>query len=382
MLKARQVGMSQTMAIEATHHAAYEPGSTTLMVSRSLEAATNLLRYVKLTLPVAEPLIRLVKDAETEVVFSNQSRIKSVAASRSTGRSYAASHVYLDEFAFMPWALEIYQSVLPTVSRGGSVTVLSTPYGQQNPFAMLWQGQLGGSETWSRHTIPWSACPEFDQAWYERTRPQFTAAQWASEYACDFIESGQSVFRPEDIAQLAPGWLGLQPAIIGHCYVTAWDIGRRHDATVGITLDCTGDVHHIVAYERLVGVPYPRIGAAIEARTAAYPGLHVVESNGVGDPVIEHLDVRVTPFVTTAKSKVQAITALQKAVEQQTLKHDIEQVRQEQQVYQWDDDDLTQDCVMALAIAEHHTPRGGQQPTWATVEQPSARPIASGYDRL
>ena len=359
--------MSQAVALEALHRAAYQAGSTVLIVSRSLEAATNLLRYCKLTLPLTEPAVRVRKDNETEVVLSNASRIKSVAAGRSTGRSFAATHVYLDEFAFMPWALEIYQSVLPTVSRGGSVTVLSSPYGMQNPFYLLWSGQLGGNETWSRHTIPWYACPEFcppawaddpvlrEQApWFQQMRPKYTAQQWASEYDADWVLSGDAPFRADDVDACAVGWSGLQSKPLpGHQYVTAWDIGRRHDATVGITLDVTTATHQVVAFERILQAPYPRIQAVIALRHRLFGGTTVVESNGIGDPVIENLDVQVQPFVTTAKSKVNAITELVRAHEQGTFKHGIERLVIETKTYQWDDKDIVQDCVMAAAIAEH-----------------------------
>jgi hypothetical protein len=373
--------MSQTVAVEALHRALYQRGATVLMVSRSLEAATNLLRYAKVNLPITEPKVRVVKDNETEIVLSNYSRIKSIAASRSAGRTYAASHLYLDEFAFMPWALEIYQAVAPTVSRGGSITVLSTPYGEQNPFALLWRGQLGGDTTWSRHTIPWYLCPDFcpppwaddparreQSPWYLHNRPQYTEQQWASEYACDFVLSGNAPFRPEDVDACAIGWTGLQKEPQpGRKYLTAWDIGRRHDATVGITIDVTEPTLQVVAFQRLLAQPYPRIQAAIEARHRHWRGETWVESNGVGDPVIENLAVHVEPFVTTTKSKVNAITALVKAHEQGRFKHAIERLAIETKTYQWDDDDITQDCVMAAAIAVY---QASHRPGWlARVER-------------
>lgn len=369
VLKSRQVGMSQAVALEALHRAAYQESRTILMVSKDLDAATNMLRYVKATLPVAEPLVVATKENETELVLSNHSRIKSVSASPRTGRSFAASHVYLDEFAFQQHALEIYQSVSPTISRGGTITVLSTPYGERNPFSMLWSGQIGEAGAWSRHVIPWWRCPEFcppewqhdreHAPWYLAERPKYTAQQWASEYDCDFEKSGAAPFRTEDIEAAAAGWSGLcEPEPIRR-YVTAWDIGRRQDATVGITLDITRPVHHVVAFDRFERMPFPRIQAEIEKRAARYAGATWVESNGIGDPVIENLDVRVRPFVTTAKSKVQALTALIKAHEDHTLKYAVPRLRQEMLAYQWDDDDIVQDCVMAAAIAEY---AGSRQP--------------------
>lgn len=356
ILKARQTGMSQVCAFESLHNAAYKPGATELFVSKNLKAATNLLRYVKASLPLVEPALRTKKDNETEIVFANGSRIVSEAASPSAGRSYAATDVYLDEFAFLPFGLQIYQSVHPTVSRGGRLTVLSTPYGQNNPFYLLWAGQLGGEGDWSRHVIHWSDCPEFDQAWYERERPHYTASAWATEFECNFEESGQAVFRPRDVERCSEGWLGLQPPRRRRDYVTGWDIGRRHDATVGITLDITSDVHQVVAFDRFVGVPFPVIQHRIAERDRLYPGVSFVEQNSIGDPVIENTDVHTEPFVTSAKSKANAIMALQLAHENGTFKHSIEQLRAECLTYRWDDHDITQDSVMAAAIAEYMAP--------------------------
>jgi hypothetical protein len=75
-----------------------------------------------------------------------------------------------------------------------------------------------------------------------------------------------------------------------------------------------------VAHDRLERVPYPVIQDAIAARWRAYGGQLWIESNGVGDPVIENLDAPAQPFVTTARSKVQAIQRLQLLLEQGRLK--------------------------------------------------------------
>jgi hypothetical protein len=77
----------------------------------------------------------------------------------------------------------------------------------------------------------------------------------------------------------------------------------------------------------------------------------VIESNGVGDPVIENLRVEVFPFTTTRKTKTDAITAMALAYERRRLKHDIERLRIESELYQWQDANIVQDTVMATAIA-------------------------------
>jgi hypothetical protein len=350
VVKARQIGFSQVIALEALHQALFEPDSTILMVSRTGDLAVNLLRYcynALATLGGAHPAV--TTENQAELGFANGSRIKSLPANRSTGRGFAAKNVYLDEYAYQDYAEDIYRSISPILGHGGRLTVCSTPNGRANHFFQLWEGFEGGD--WSRHLVPWRDCPAYDDDWYERERPNYTAQQWASEYECDFVASGQAVFKADDIRACADGWRGEQPYREGRRYVTAWDIGRRTDATVGVTLDVTDPVWQIVAFDRVLGIPYPQIQALIDARVRAYPGTHYVESNGVGDPVLENLTTRATPFITTAKTKVQAITALALALENRALKHDYPEITRELNLYQWDDRALVQDCVMALAIA-------------------------------
>lgn len=349
IVKARQIGFSQAIALEAVHEAIYRVDSTILLVSRSGDLADNLLGYCYTAIAGLDDIPTLTKSNESEMGFANGSRIKSLPANRSTARGFAGRSVYLDEYAYMDVAEEIYRGVSPIVGHGGRLTVCSTPDGRGNHFYQLFAGIDGGA--WSRHIVPWQACPVYDQAWFERERPKYTAQQWGSEYACDFVASGQAVFATADIASCADGWRGLIAPREGRSYLTAWDIGRRNDATVGITLDRTDGDLQVVAFERLLGAPYPVIQARIEQRAKDYGGATYVESNGIGDPVIENLSVGVEPWTTTAKTKNQALTALALAHERRRFKHGIAQLTLECQMYQWDDKALIQDCVMAAAIA-------------------------------
>lgn len=177
------------------------------------------------------------------------------------------------------------------------------------------------------------------------------------EIRADFVDSGDAVFKMADILALESGWLGFAQQLRGHKYLNCWDIGRRQDATVGVTIDWTTQPWQLVAFERHVGLPYPGIQEAIEARHRAYGGRTIVESNGVGDPVIENLNVSVDAWFSTAKAKHQAITALQIVLERAAMKANVLQIINELKKYRWADENLVQDCVIALAIAAFHLPR-------------------------
>ena len=365
IVKARQIGFSQVVALEAIHGAIFTPDDTTLLISRNGDLAANLLSYCKVAISECfDDIPPLVKDNESEIVFANGSRIKSLPANRSTGRGFAGRRVYADEYAYQEYASDIYRSVSPIVGHGGRLTIFSTPDGRSNHFFQLWSGIDGGE--WSRHIVPWRECPVYTDEWYQRERPKYTSQQWASEYECDFIASGQSVFDAADVSACADGWHGLKQPAKGRQYVTAWDIGRRHDATVGITLDVTDGDLQVVAFERLLGVPFPTQQKAIEARARAYGGITYIESNNQGDPVIENLTVAVHPWTTTAKTKEAAITALVLAHERRRFKHDIPQLKLECQLYEWQDERLIQDSVVAAAIAVFNADATGLPFSWLT----------------
>jgi len=132
-------------------------------------------------------------------------------------------------------------------------------------------------------------------------------------------------------------------------YVTAWDIGRYQDAAVAIVLDITEDVHDLVAYRRLRGASYPQIQREIEALHKKYPGITAVEKNAAGAAVLENLNLpehELEGFTTTRDSKARIIQQLKLKMQQWCIKWNAEACPQ------LDADNVVQDSVMALAIAE------------------------------
>lgn len=217
IVKARQVGISQLVAGEALYLAQRQPGATVLFVSRNLEAAKHLLKMVYDLLDSDEKLTEAIRQkTDAKLVLGNGSVIRSLPATRNTGRTFSATAVYLDEFAHMMWADRIYQAMVPCAARGGRLTIISTPYGRGNAFYRLWQEAIQGLRNFETVTVHWSDCPEYNLngylledlqtrrragetgSWYRNQRSRFTDEQWAEEYECDFIGSGSIVYREFD----------------------------------------------------------------------------------------------------------------------------------------------------------------------------------------
>ena len=216
VVKARQVGVSQLVAGEALYLAKHFDGVTVLFVSRNLPAAQHLQRMVYRLMHSDVNLPPVVRRNDAELVLGNDSVIRSLPATEDTGRTFAATAVYLDEFAHMPWADRIYQAVAPCAARGGRLTLISTPYGKANAFYRLWRESILGRRSFARFRIHWAECPEYNPEgfhlvdpearrrlgehgqWYRSQRPRFTDEQWAQEYECDFVGSSALVYREFD----------------------------------------------------------------------------------------------------------------------------------------------------------------------------------------
>src|SRR5574343_461396 len=362
VLKARQTGISQTIALEARHVAEHQPGSTTLFLSRTEKMAADLVRYARAAATVGTN--RILQDNALALSFSNGGRIIAEAATKSAGRGFAASNVYLDEVAFHEYDAEVWRAVQPTVSTGGRITVLSTPNGRQNVFYLMWAGEYGD---WSKHLVHWRDCPVYDDAWFARTRPGFTGRDWASEYECDFVESGGAAFPaalcervydrrlPHDDPRT---WVSVPGT------TTYWDLGARQDATVGVTVGHVGGKLPVVAFLRMDAPnEWPAIERAIAERIARYPdGRHVIESNGIGDPFLAKCredGLPVEDFLVTARSKQDMLRSLVLACEQDRFRHGSPALYSEMLRYEYADTKLVQDAVIAASGAVHIAEQGG-----------------------
>jgi hypothetical protein len=353
--KSRQIGISQVVAFLAAHEALN--AGTVLWLSRDGEQASLALDYIYTALSRCEHPAYTTENRQS-LELANGGKVITQPATRSAGRGIAATLVVIDEQAWQEYARLIWTAVLPTLATtGGRLIIMSSANGRGNLFHELWQAAQVPDSGWSAHFLPWDVHPDWDDAWAAAREADLGAEGFAQEHGADFMVSGAAVFEPEDV-EAAFRLDRLAGVALGHRYVSAFDIARRRDAFVGATLDISTSPFTLAAFERALRLPYPSQARQIEARQRTYPGETVVESNGPGDPLIEFLAVAVEGFQTTAMSKRQALDALKLLLQRRELAlptpeamPDMAQVKRELLVYQYDDKDLVQDCVMALAIA-------------------------------
>lgn len=137
-------------------------------------------------------------------------------------------------------------------------------------------------------------------------------------------------------------------------FVSAWDLAKKADWTVGGVFDVSRKPWELVWFDRFQKRPWPEIERAIKENQARFDSDVILDTTGIGESTWDHLDVptwRLNRFDFTNKSKTELITNLQYCIEKKMLTMPfIKQLQDELYNYEWDDKDITQDCVMMLGL--------------------------------
>jgi hypothetical protein len=167
----------------------------------------------------------------------------------------------------------------------------------------------------------------------------------------------------------------IAPRSPGMPVVWGWDLGKARDWTVGIALDRRGCVSQVERFQ----LPWERTIPAILQATGVTPAL--VDSSGVGDPVLEALQVRghvesaFEGFKFTHSSKQQLMEGLALAIQQQEIQFPAGVIVDELETFEYvytrtgvryaAPAGLHDDAVCALALACAHLTTVANRPSLA-----------------
>lgn len=207
ILKFRQAGITELIAMYCLWLAMYHPNKNINIISIKDTVAKKVLKKIKfmyknlpwyLQTPLENGRTGDIGTATT-LVFTNGSIIESIPTSDQAGRSEALSLLVIDEAAVVRWASTIWASAFPTLSTGGSAIINSTPYGVGNFYHNLWVESLAGSKPINPIRLNWRMHPERDDEWYETMSKVLGPRRTAQEIDGDFLSSGNTVFDLADI---------------------------------------------------------------------------------------------------------------------------------------------------------------------------------------
>jgi len=172
----------------------------TLYVSVSKDLSEKLLQKVRMFMQVDG--VKPLEDNARQIILPNGSSIVSLPSTSNTTRSYTADRILLDEFAHYKNDKEIYQAVVPALTRNDKIrrlTIISTPMGKRGMFHDIWEN----NKDYSKHFIDIhkaiaGGCP-IDYNSCRSLVPDDIA--FRQEYLGEFVDEACSYFPYELIQQ-------------------------------------------------------------------------------------------------------------------------------------------------------------------------------------
>ncbi len=268
VLKARQLGLTWLALAYAVWNMVFKPGFSAIGLSKREVDAKELVRRVEFILRylpdwmvvekkhrpkgwkgptwTATSLSITIEHPQTEASW-----FQSLTASKDSGRSFTASLVILDEWAFQPFAEDIYSAAYPAINRpdGGQVIGLST--GRRGTFfEKMWSGSLNKENSFVPIFLNWRSDPRRTDEWYNKTKTDLPNTHRAEypETPDDAFTVGEGAFFPHwdpDFHVVnEPGWYPPPECQI-HC---AYDPGYGSRACFKWYAVFPGKPTHAVGY--------------------------------------------------------------------------------------------------------------------------------------
>jgi hypothetical protein len=310
---------------------------------------------------------------------------------------YVDGHGYrflsVDEAGWIPNLRTLIDSVLlMRLAGGGQINLIGTPKGKGDFYWYYRRGELGMEDFYSQRGSIFdnTFLPEEDLKMRARLLASSNEKLRQQVLYGEFMDFEGLAFTSDQIENAIDVELpARQPYREGRRYVTAWDLGRKTDFTVGITLDITSRPWTMVRYDRLNRVPWEQIYALIDDVRKEYDcnWAHIDATGPGGDVVEEEMLKRGMPInavkTQSSSAKLSLINGIQAAFDEgRRIEGDIEvldhagvltrrsrlqepgegewgllrfpeekQLISELETYMLDDKKLVQDSVFALGLA-------------------------------
>ena len=206
VLASRQMGKTQTIAMYLLWFgmmADKDNPQTILIASKNNSHAIEIMDRIKYTYEELPMWLKpgVVFYNRHSIKFDNGTVIKSEPTTEKTGRGLSISKLYLDELAFINPRIqgEMWASLAPTLSTGGSFIISSTPNGDSELYASLWRGANAGLNGFKPVQIEWHQHPERDESYIQDMRGKLGDLKFRQEVMIEFLSSDSVLIDPVKI---------------------------------------------------------------------------------------------------------------------------------------------------------------------------------------
>ena len=224
-----------------------------------------------------------------------------------SGRGRKYSLVIIDEAGIIRDLEQSWNGTIrPTLTDyRGSAWMLGTPKGRGYFFRLFGKGEVGDND-WKSWRLPTLNNPFMPAEEVESARRDLPPEVFAQEYEGVPADDGGNPFSMAAIADCIAPVSNLKPVVWGV------DLAKSHDYTVAIGLDETGSVCRLERWQGAWKMTEKKLSAMIGNDFA------IVDSTGVGDPVVETLQQtceNVQGFNFSSRSKQQIMEGLAIAIQ-------------------------------------------------------------------
>jgi hypothetical protein len=203
--KSRQLGISTLVAGYSLWTMLFHKDKTVLCIATKQETAKGMVEKVQFMYNNLPGWLKgnqkPISDNKLSLKLANNSQIVATSAASDAGRSYAVSLLVVDEAAFIEGIDKIYTSIKPTIATGGGIIALSSPNGVGNWFHKMYTEAEVGKNDFKAIKLKWDLHPDrvfpIDEGWEQRERLNMSPREFAQEYDCDFLGSGNTVVDSE-----------------------------------------------------------------------------------------------------------------------------------------------------------------------------------------
>ncbi len=215
VLKNRQVGWTWLVAGYALWKAIFFKAANIIIVSKSEDAATEVLDYCRFIFNKLPEYFKPDMDRNRTSLLSfpdTGSKIRALSSQKSSGIGFgSASLVVLDENDFHPYALENYIEIKPMIDAGGDrqLIILSAPNREElnSNFKDIWRGARKGVNNFHPIFTPFGAVPYHTEEWLaERTKEyplrEVETRYFRTEEEAMSVTTAGKFFDPEKLAMM------------------------------------------------------------------------------------------------------------------------------------------------------------------------------------
>ena len=206
VLACRQSGKSISSVGYLLWYALFHPEKTIAILANKGAVAREMLARVTLMLEnlpfFLQPGCKALNKGSLE--FSNNSRIIAAATSGSSIRGMSVNLLFLDEFAFVENAAELYTSTYPVISSGKDTKVIitSTANGIGNTYHKIWEGAVQGVNQYKPFRVDWWDVPGRDEKWKAQTIANTSGLQFDQEFGNTFFGTGNTLIEGQVLLDL------------------------------------------------------------------------------------------------------------------------------------------------------------------------------------